>query len=480
MNVVWNINYKSVATCRGAIMKVIRLTYRDDKIEPSVDLLLFFRMAGIYVYERFWGVQSIKMDGLEMSNEEKVQRPSAFVAYDCNIFLFQTENDIREYELLPDKQANDILIKEKTIVGYDGLAIEYKKEKYKEISDNALLCDIVDDMLKKQIISVNERNDLAALAEVYKTNKLPQLTLKAKYFFVVNDNSTIKKVIQDYEKLIEDLIKIMQDNKCQWGAKEWFHTQFAVVNMIYELNCFCVRYRENLAYDRDSLLAICNTLEKAFHGILDDSIIMLKGQIYDDLFSNPNKAYEYYVECCHDKMTYNAYVYFRKGNYWQNFGNDWRKALKYYIQSVCVYPQYYRAWYKIGLCYQKLGEYRESVAAYENVQNCLWDRIMGQCVRPMEIDHLFKAYIQIAKIWEDIENIGKAIDALKWAEKMYDLIDRSEFFEFMCQSNDVAQYYREKTRENVDITYVYSKMITLNSYIGDNKEVLNYQEKSKR
>ena len=92
-------------------MKIIRLTYRDAEVKPSVYLLLFFRFAGIYVYERFWGPRTVQMDGSELlpkdqdkdKEEMKNRQPAAFSAYDCDICIVRDDFDFQEYKQLSDK-----------------------------------------------------------------------------------------------------------------------------------------------------------------------------------------------------------------------------------------------------------------------------------------------------------------------------------------------------------------------------------------
>ena len=454
-------------------MKVIRLTYRVDDIKPSVYLLLFFRLAGIYVYERFWRKPGVQTEGFDLPGNEQIRRPFIFSAYDCDIFLFKDNTDLQEYEMLPDrKPEREVLLAKEDICPY---SISYKN------IDVLLLKNVVNDLFEKRIIDLNERIELDELAQIYADKELTQLTLQAKYFFTANQEQQIEYIIKGYEAIIGDLTQKMQRQGCQWGEKRLYYTQYAALNMIYELNCFCTRYGRSLAYNRESLLKLCGLLDIGPEGPLGYSVKMLKGQIYDDLFFDANKAYECYVDCCNDNTTYNSYVYFRKGNYWQDFGKNWENALKYYLQAVYIYPQYYRAWYKIGLCYQKLNRPKEVVAAYENVRKCLADRIAGQWVRPMEIEHIFKAQMQIAGIWETNGNQMKAIEALKWAMHVWDLIDETDFYGFMCGNNDERiAFYRKKTEENLDIDRLCEKMVVLYTGIGDREAALQYREKLRK
>lgn len=452
-------------------MKVIRLTYRDAEIEPSIYLLLFFRFAGVYVYERFWGTRTVQIELLGENTAlfpEKERQYAAFAAYDCDVCIVRDASDLQEYDMLADKRPESMVLLTRGELAED--AIDYAANK-----ELALLQLINNKLLLRRIITPDEKEDLDILADIYATGGLMSLMLKAKYFFSVGDEPQLTVFRQRFENIVTSLLNQMNKIGCTWGDRRFFHVQYAALNAIYELNCFCVRYKKGMVYRKESLLRLCDTLETGLDGLLGDSVKMLKGQIYDDLFFNPNAAYERYVNCCND-ITYNAYVYFRKGGYWQDFGNDWEQALKYYVQAAYIYPEYYRAWYKIGLCNLKLGRNREAVAAYENVRKCLSGRIAGKCVRAMEIEHIFKAQTQMAEIWEKNGSRENAIESLKWAVRAWNLIDETSFFELICDE-DEKSFYQERTKDNLDIEDVYEKLIVLNTIVGNKEAALHYQEK---
>lgn len=454
-------------------MKVIRLTYRDTEVNPSVYLLLYFRLAGIYVYERFWGEKVIQLEEPESSEEKQDmdQHPAVFSAYDCDIYIVKDARDLQEYNVLPDKRPERTVLLSRKQIAAEGAV------KYGDIPERLLVLQINQRLLQQGIIATDEKSELDQLAKIYDDGKLMKLTLKEKYFFTVDLDFKLTQLQKNFNDIIERLLRFLAGGGCAWGDNRFIHAQYAVLNMIYELNCICNRHQVNLPYSKESLLKVCDTLETGIDGRLGDSVRMLQGQVYDDLCENPNAAYEKYISCCSPEKSYNSYVYFRKGNYWQDFGEDWEQALKYYRQAVRIYPEYYRAWFKIGLCSRKLGRNREAAAAYENVRRCLSGRINGKCVRPMEIEHVFKAQIQLAEIWEENGSLNNAVSALLWAERVWNLIDETGFYDLMSEDSEDAAFYREKTKENIAIEDVYERMIILNTVIGNKEEVQRCRDK---
>lgn len=453
-------------------MKVIRLTYRDIEIDPSLYLLLFFRLAGVYVYERFWGTGTIQMEGFGASDGWVERNSDAFESFDCDIYIVRDDIDLQEYERRLDKAADSEIVLTKGRLLEN--AIDYMGVKWLN-----LVQQINNALFLHGNITPDEKIEFNVLAGIYDSENLMRLTLQSKYFFTFNDEPRLSLFQDKYEKIITQLLDYLAQRGGTWGERRYFHIQYAALNMIYELNCLCVRYKKKPAYNMDSLLRLSGLLEMKIDGLLGNSVKMLEGQVYDDLFRNPNAAYERYVSCCDENTLYNSYVYFRKGNYWQDFGEDWEQALKYYTQAVRIYPSYYRAWYKIGLCSRKLGKNRQAVSAYENVRKCLANRIEGKCIRPLEIEHIFKAQVQIAEIWEKNGNQDNAIRELVWAERVWNLIDKTSFYRLMCDTEEEENLYRAWTRENLDMENVYERLIVLNTVIGNREAALRYQERLK-
>lgn len=454
-------------------MNVIRMTYRDDTVEPNVYLALFFRFSGIYVFERFFGLQKVRQEGIKELSENKVSLP-VFAAYDAEIFIVGTERDLLEYKAL-DKTG-----KCESAIALKGELKEHlpKGIFFQKGREQALINELINSLSGQGGFSPDEQAELKQLAAIFDRHRVVSLTLRAQYFFTAIDKEGAKGIVDEYEDLLGDLIGEMQKNRCGWGDRYLMYTQYAALRILYDMDCFCQRYQLSMAYNIETLAQLCDTLEEGFYGFLGDSIKLLKGQILDDLLIDPNKAYERYVNCCRENAAYNSYVYYRKGQYWQNFAKDYENALKYYLSAVWIYPEYYRAWFKIGLCFQGLGRYREAIDSYENVRRCLADRIEGRCIRPMEMEHIFIAQLQVAYMWEEKDNLYNAIEAARAGERIWDMIDDTSFFGLMCGDNLQSQdSYRKKTRENLDISRIYEKMTQWYAILGERDKVVEYRDK---
>lgn len=439
-------------------MKIIRLTYHNTEVVRSTYLLLFFRMAGIYVYERFWEEASIRKS-IEMPVETGEQL-TPFENYDVDLFLGAT-GEQRNMSLLFKTADNvpTVFIEEQSYIDERQFAVQ-----------------VLVVLREEQIIEQKEFDDLQALLNIYASQNAHQLVLKTKYFFSVAD--VAKQLADDYRKLWQALLGELKREKVKWGQNSFEHLQFAAISTAYDSNWFCRTRKIPLMFVSDTVIDVCRNMQSNFGNYLGDSVKMLEGMIYDDLLDNSNVAYEFYVNSCTSKKTYNSYVFFRKGLYWQHFTDQMDSAIKYFEKSVAIFPDYYRAWFKIGFCCQKAGRYKEALRAYCNVKNILCKRLQGQRIRPLEIEHLFKSQLQSLVIWEEIyNNIAKAIEAGGIAEIAWKEIDSTIFFNKMCTNGEEEQRYREYTRENLPVSSLYIKMIELYKIDGNYNKAKEYESK---
>lgn len=453
-------------------MKVIRLTYRDDTVTPNVYLMLFFRFIGIYVYERFFGAPKVSSKDIKRLAGAET-KCSAFDSFDADIFIVGKE-DIPEYKqaILKDADNTNIVI----VIALDEETAEKLPGSYKYQADNMeLLTFLVNNLVEQRILSPNEREEYINLADIYEKNAVMQLNLKAKYFFPTLGRTSATAIVKQYDILINKLLTQLDKNKCVWGNEKYMHMQYSALATIYDLDFFCLRNKLPIEYDRNNLLELCDIFETHFQGVLAESIIQLKGQIYDDLLLSQNKAYEQYVECCNEDGGYNSYVYYRKGFYWQTFASEYKMAIKYFLKSVQIYHEYYRAWFKLGFCYQQLREYEKAIEAYKNVYKCLRERVLKKCIRPLEIEHIFKAQIQIAHINEIIGNWEEAIDAAIVAEDVWNSISTTSFFDLMCLPEEI-ELYQQKTCDNLNIQSVYEKLFQWYTIVGDKERAAFYEK----
>ena len=73
-------------------MKSIKLYYDSAEIKISTYLLLYFRVSGIYVYEKFLDLSNNWASGVQAFIEEKNRISSEDICPDAHIFIISEEN----------------------------------------------------------------------------------------------------------------------------------------------------------------------------------------------------------------------------------------------------------------------------------------------------------------------------------------------------------------------------------------------------
>lgn len=461
-------------------MQRIRFTYKSSAVHPSVFLLLFFRMAGIYVFERFFDSDRERESRLLHRLPQTSGGMLLNLDYDFDLELFYVvdEEDWRQYE---DQYGRETAVTEKLpgriVIFADDCEsffanrkeyIEYKKKK-----EGELLNDIINKVAHMGIISEDVKKDLLECGKTYVEHKVWTLSLLGKYFYVAEDDAQYEEVKSRYRLTVRSMLKILESQSSKWGDIRCIYIQYAVLNMAYEANLYCKRKNRTPMFKSQSLISICRMLLDGRRGLgaMEDSFNLLLAQMYDDLLKDSNMAYKYYLQSCKD---YNAYVYYRKGNYWQD-EKDYKKASRYYSQSVRIYPQYYRAWYMLGCCYMLMERYTDALEMFRNIGRVLKPRLKAGRLRPMEIEYLFKAQNQCAYICNKIlNNPQQSIRENLRAVEVWEAIDRSEFFDLFDPEQEVI---RRRVKNQLNVSKIYYEIYLLAVKIGDASLMMEYLDK---
>ena len=461
-------------------MDKIRFTYNSAEANPSVILLLFFRFLGIYVYERLLDTSTVVLQQIKelIEQESKTEKPDQTTEFDVELFYISS---IEDYQQILQQKYFDIH-PEKVIILYlegslsqeitdskDAYWISYNKHDSKQ----KLLNDLIDKMKEGNLLSENVAGHFKSLAEVYSENRLWELTLVAKYFYVSDDVKTYTVNKDKYQNTIDRLFHVLQEKKVSWGDTKSLYLQFATLNLIYEFDSYNQRSKQPNVYSGIKLVKLCEDIINRKSEVCDckEAFQLLQAQIYDDLLGDINMAYEKYLNVCKD---YNAYAYFRKGIYWQNYANDFEYALKYYYRSVRIYPEYYRAWYRIGNCYMQMKKYKKALKAFDIVCAILDHRLENKTIRPMEIEHMFKAQNQAAFICNKVlQNPSLSIIKNIGALQAWNAIENSSFYELMDDSGQETQTLKKIVADHLNVKKIWIELMKLGKTVRNN-ELVSY------
>lgn len=428
-------------------MKTIRMTYRYSDVNRSLPLVLFFRMVGVYVMESFLHPRLDFKQELSTIGAQPIE--IAWNPCDADIFLPQSLGDIDDYE-------NDL--NQTLVILNDGEFdnIPLKNIVYYQENERDFLSAVIEQLRKMRIIESRESEDLKKIVEVLFDNKYVALVLKCNAMLPKNradiqifKEESIQKNVRSWRNIIDAFLGILkQENVHKWGESCGERIQYSIANASYALDFYCKKMGRKLEILPDSLITICDYMENFYDDSLQNALMVLKAQVCLDLLEDVTKGYHYLLSICDRYGDYNAYAYFLKGNYWLNNAQDYENAEKYYVRAIERFPEYYRAWYRLGVAYYKIGDKEKALTAFESVIKILKPRMLDNKLRVRETEHLFLAYKYSGNIYyEKYDNLRMAIHCYKNAWNVYDNIEESTFYSQMGIGKAMLEKIREHTRK---------------------------------
>lgn len=453
-------------------MQVISLIYGYSEISPSVPVLLYFRMIGVYIIEKFLN-QKVSLDKeFDLLAEKEDIKDAEDDFCDVEIYLLKTQAEYEEYSRLKSRYPAIICCDEESGIRTGDKDILYNEKNYER-----LLQDILESLYNKDILKPEEYSDCCKALRIYCDTGALQLTLSTKYFYIFNEEERYKEKIDQYKNVINSLGQELENVKLvNLGEDSYVHLQYALIRYSYEADLYCRRNNKPLIYNVTSLLSISNKLLD-HSTLLEMGVKTLIGLVYSNLLSNENEAYNSYLQACYGRR-FNAYLYMLKGQYWQNFDVDYKKANRYFLFSVRNFPEYYRVWYKIGCCLIKMRKPEKALVAFDAVRKILLQRLNAGCIKVMEIEHFFLSCYQYADIvFKEYKDAKTALQYYLYAEKAWNSIMETRFFELISSEKSEIEQLRKIAKKNLDIEKVYNKLIMLYVRTGQIKEATKYNDK---
>lgn len=386
-------------------MKLVSLFYPSTEISHSLSIILFFRLVGVYVYEMYTDIDIIE------SNNEAILSSDAVVYLRCDKV---------------DTISSDYLEKKFYIVDCQP---GVKQSEYSFISP------ILQYFFENNIIDDDEYVDLDAALTVFDKcyKQYIEATLLGKYYFEQKSDNFFAHIYREYIELGRGFAEILKRKSIPlWGNHNYIHCRYAFINIFFEMDLFCKKNNKDYYMDIDSMINVCSHIEKEENNYIGNSFKMLRAQIYDNLSENISDAFQLYVDCCNN--CYDSYVYFCKAEMMYK-KKELDRAVHYYKQSTSIYPQYYRAWFKLGICYLEIDKSntycKEAYDCFKKVNRILANKAKNNLLRAIEYEYLFNSYINIINIDIICDDYMSALNSCEIALRIYRGIDDNRFYSLL-------------------------------------------------
>ena len=282
------------------------------------------------------------------------------------------------------------------------------------------------------MLSLYTQADIEFFADIFVSSKIMQTVNLTKYFY--KNRRLLEYAEQNYKYFLDQLRDYMQTNERIVKNKVFL---FAQLYAHYEVNCVYKKNDEPLHYDTCFDLKQCsNLLEEigknhiALQLLMADILFGLQGdsyeayKIYMDIVLNKDVAYAWYKIGC---------VYSKIGNDKERFGLnkpnsprqahsgsldprvlDAKQCVPYFEKAVKLKPNYYQAWYRIAMCYEKTNQSDAAIKAYKNVIVNLDYKWQNHTLKPLEVEFSFRSFQRMGKIFS---NKGSNPVEVEWVFK---------------------------------------------------------------
>lgn len=444
-------------------MQIIRFTYANTEIGISVQIMLFFKMMGIYVQERFcdWDITlKNRIEGFLFDEEEPLDLK--YGKYDMDLFLAADKEQEKMFDRYEQNEKTLLLI-------FDGeeneLSEDIDKKRVLRYGKDRFLFSLIEGMLENDIISENIAEEFRSLARFFMDNKVADLLISTKCFFISGEEPIYNGYYEKYRNVAQKLFYLLNERRCHWGDERYMHLQFAALNIAYEGNAYCRRNQGPLLYSTEGLISVCKILlgNEQIRFDIGNSLNLLLGNIYDNL-TQSDKAYDYYMGACNE---YNAYAYYKKACILIDGGTEYYSAEKYLKRCLRIYPEYIRAWYAIGLCYSHQANWEKAQLAWGYLRLVLRRRKREHVLSAMETEHLFLSSLFSGKIkQEKLMDFRGALDEYEYAEEVYNEISDTQFYRGVGLRNEENKSITHM-KKALFINSVYNKMLECYLQMGD-------------
>lgn len=452
-------------------MDELRLIQKTTNVVPVQLVVWFLRFLGIYVHE---GEQ-----------------------------IDHTEDFLKDVYILDDFTSNIISDGIYIVAEHNGsLSSGFREIIYTHGNEKDFLKEFARTLLIENksyierngssLLSLYTQTDIEFLADIFVSSKIMQTVNLTKYFY--KNRRLLEYAEQNYKYFLDQLRNYMRANERTVKNKTFLFVQLYAH---YEMNCVYKKNDEPLRYD--DLKQCSNLLEEigknhiALQLLMADILFELQGDLYEaykiymDVVLNKEIAYAWYKIGC---------VYSKIGNDKERFGLnklnspnrenlfrtlctpqelirahsgsldprvlDAKQCVPYFEKAVKLKPNYYQAWYRIAMCYEKTNQSDAAVKAYKNIIISLDHKWQNHILKPLEVEFIFRSFQRMEKIFSSKGgNPVEAAWAFKNEHQIVTDIEKQTFLDEVLYSGndleDIKCVVNDKIRQRLETSLKYKR-----------------------
>lgn len=448
------------------IMDRIKLYYDNSEIQISTYLLLYFRISGIYVDEKFLNLNQNSLIEIQEYIVKKNHETINNIDYDAHIFIIDKEN---KHQLDNVIKFAPVHPEKSFVVTFSNILSETEMNQFKKNNINLIISDNEKTLLEELLKKLREENIL------YKTEYENLYTIYQSYWkYQLRDLLVISRysVVKDFDILSQAFLDAILSLPKEDALSTTWNIQYARMYLAYECNMLCKIFNKRFLCSKDYIITKLKELLEIKELNNKSSIILLLAQTYDDLFSEYNIAYEYYLMPCTKNI---AFSYFKKGEYWNIYGKNPTYAIKYYEKSLLLFPENYKTWYNLGISYLNLGKVEDSLSAFQYVNLILKKKYQSHHLNDLEIRYLYKSNELSGHIYHKYySDYSKALSKYFFALDIWKTVNKDTYISnknFTVSNIDT----HEKLKKILNIDTLVTNISHILEQIGDKELVKSFE-----
>lgn len=265
---------------------------------------------------------------------------------------------------------------------------------------------------------------LLEILEIYLDNDLMYHNAMERYFYAPT-HERLESCLAGFRGAVEAVRDIQKDER---------YVEYFEILCQHKINVLLGKLRRKKEYDGFWLINRAIGLCMRERGYIQGYI--LAGIIADGDLNYLNYSVDFYNKAFTGVSAIDAYIYYRRGRYYEKIEHDEEKALKDYQKAHQLDPDNYRVLYKVAFLEMNQGRrylndmyMRRAVRDFLKVCEIMGDDISERDLMPIQLEYLTKTYKKLYDIYDIwLEERYSAMQVLQRLYGLEQIVNNDIFF----------------------------------------------------